>query len=167
VVGWGPVRAALVADVLGPVTALLGLEPLRVLASPFVQVVGTVLAVAGLVATFVTQLEMGTNWRIGVQGTERTDLVTSGPFAVVRNPIFTAMAVTSLGLALMVPNFIALGGAALLVVALQLQVRAVEEPYLRRVHGPAYAEYAARTGQSLPRLGRLPRHDEPASAGAV
>lgn len=146
---------ALVAGVLGPVTALFGLDPLAVMSADAVQVLGTVLAVVGVLATFLTQAEMGTNWRIGVDDTERTDLVTSGPFGVVRNPIFTAMAMTGLGLAFMVPNVVALVGFVMLAVALHLQVRVVEEPYLLRAHGTAYAMYAASTGRFLPGLGRL------------
>jgi protein-S-isoprenylcysteine O-methyltransferase Ste14 len=147
---------ALVAGVLGPVTALLGLNPLDAITATAVQATGTVLAGAGVLATFLTQVAMGANWRIGVDETERTDLVTSGPFALVRNPIFTAMAFTGLGLALMVPNVVALTGFVLLLVALHLQVRVVEEPYLRQAHGDVYAQYAASTGRFLPRLGRLP-----------
>jgi len=81
--------------------------------------------------------------------------VTTGPFALVRNPIFTAMAVTSLGLTLMVPNPVAALGFAVLVVAVQMQVRAVEEPYLLAVHGEAYRRYAARVGRFVPGVGRL------------
>jgi protein-S-isoprenylcysteine O-methyltransferase Ste14 len=147
--------AALVAGVLGPVTALLRLDPVPVLTGSAVQVVGVVSATVGVLATFATQLAMGTSWRIGVDETERTDLVTTGPFALVRNPIFTAMAATGLGLALMVPNLVALLGFVLLLVALQLQVRVVEEPYLLRTHGTAYAAYAATVGRFIPGLGRL------------
>lgn len=154
---------ALAAGVLGPVAALVGLDPLAPLESRSVQVTGTVLAVAGVLVTFATQTEMGTSWRIGVQETERTALVTTGPFALVRNPIFTAMAFTGIGLALMVPNAVAVMGAVLLVVAVQMQVRVVEEPYLRRVHGAAYGAYGARTGRFLPGLGRLLRREEATS----
>jgi protein-S-isoprenylcysteine O-methyltransferase Ste14 len=153
---------ALVAGVLGPITALLGLGPVDALTAAVVQVTGTVFAVIGVVATFLTQVAMGTNWRIGVDETERTTLVTTGPFGLVRNPIFTAMAFTGLGLALMVPNVVALTGFVLLLVALHLQVRVVEEPYLRRAHGAAYASYAASTGRFLPGIGRL--HAQPRAA---
>lgn len=156
---------ALVAGLLGPVAGILGLAPLGVFTSPAIQATGTVIAVAGVLGTCVTQMEMGTSWRIGVQASERTDLVSTGPFALVRNPIFTAMALTGLGLALMVPNLVAVTGAVLLVAALQLQVRVVEEPYLRRVHGAAYAAYAASTGRFVPGLGRIPHTEEPASTG--
>ena len=156
---------ALVAGLLGPVTALLGLEPVQVLTGSGIQVVGVVATSVGILGTFLTQVAMGSSWRIGVDESERTELVTSGPFAWVRNPIFTAMAVTGIGLALMVPNAVALAGALLLLVALQLQVRVVEEPYLLRTHGDAYAAYAARTGRFVPGTGRLAAI--PAGAGRV
>lgn len=75
------------------------------------------------------------------------------------------MAVTGIGLTSMVPNVGALTGALLLVIALHLQLRVVEAPYLRPVHGAGCVEDAARTGRFLPRLGRLPRHEETASVG--
>lgn len=40
-------------------------------------------------------------------------------------------------------------------VALELQVRVVEEPYLLRTQGPEYASYALRVGRFLPGAGRL------------
>lgn len=146
---------ALVAGVLGPITALLGLEPVAVLDGATTHLLGAALAFAGVLATVATQLAMGTSWRIGVDDTETTELVTTGPFALARNPIFTAMATTGLGLGLMVPNLVAMLGFVLLVVALQLQVRVVEEPYLLRTHATSYESYAASVGRFLPGLGRL------------
>jgi protein-S-isoprenylcysteine O-methyltransferase Ste14 len=118
-------------------------------------VAGGVLTVAGLAATLYAQVAMGASWRIGVDPGERTVLVTSGPFAVVRNPIFAAMLPTSLGLVLLVPNVVAVVGFGALVVALGVQTRAVEEPYLLATHGDAYAAYAGRVGRFLPGVGRL------------
>ena len=146
---------ALVAGVLGPISALAGLDPVSGLSGSPLEWAGAGLAVAGVGATFVTQLDMGASWRIGVDATETTALVTSGTFRWVRNPIFTAMAATALGLTLMVPNVVALTGLVMLVVALQLQVRVVEEPYLWATHGSTYATYAAGAGRFLPGIGRL------------
>lgn len=87
--------------------------------------------------------------------TESTALVTGGPFQVVRNPIYAAMIPTCLGFVLLVPNALAIAAWLALVVGLELHVRRVEEPYLQRVHGRAYAEYAARVGRFLPGMGRL------------
>lgn len=104
--------------------------------------------------TTVAQTTMGASWRVGVDGGERTALVTSGVFAHVRNPVFTAMAVTALGFGLMVPNVLAGAALAALIAAVQLQVRVVEEPYLASVHADDYAAYSAGTGRFLPGLGR-------------
>jgi protein-S-isoprenylcysteine O-methyltransferase Ste14 len=148
--------AALAAGVAGPVAALAGLAPLATLDATAVHATGTLLAVAGISATLASQLDMGASWRIGVDEAERTELVTTGLFAWVRNPIFTFMALTGLGLAAMTPNLVSLSGVVVLAVALQLQVRVVEEPYLRVAHGAAYTAYAAATGRFLPGLGKLP-----------
>lgn len=145
---------ALMAGVFGPVAALLGLEPINVLTTHDVQAPAVVAAVVGIVCTVLAQLEMGSSWRIGVREGEGTALVTNGFFAVVRNPIFTAMAITGAGLAFMVPNAISMLGFALLLIALQLQVRVVEEPYLRALHGNTYAAYEESVGRFVPLLGR-------------
>jgi protein-S-isoprenylcysteine O-methyltransferase Ste14 len=79
-------------------------------------------------------------------------LVTGGPFALARNPIFTAMATTSLGLTLMAPKVAAVTAWLILIAAVQLQVRAVEEPYLIATHGDTYRRYAATVGRFLPAL---------------
>lgn len=117
--------------------------------------VGLVLTAAGFATAVVAQNTMGTSWRIGVDQAERTELVTHGVFARVRNPIFTAMIAAQAGTALMAPTWLSLLGPLLLLVGIELQVRRVEEPYLVRVHGTAYTDYAARTGRFLPNLGRL------------
>lgn len=143
--------AALVAGVLGPVAGLLGVAELPV--ASWVHVLGVVITLVGIAGTFQTQLAMGTNWRVGVDQSERTDLVTSGPFAVVRNPIFTAMLITGAGLVLVVPNVVAVLGWILLLVAIEMQVRVVEEPYLRRLHADTYVTYQSRVGRFLPGIG--------------
>jgi steroid 5-alpha reductase family enzyme len=121
------------------------------------HIAGAVLAMGGLLATAVAQLAMGDAWRVGVDPSERTRLVTGGPFALVRNPIYAGMIPFFCGLALLVPNAATIAGAALLLVALELQTRLVEEPYLRRVHGAEYGDYAARVGRFLPGIGRVRR----------
>jgi protein-S-isoprenylcysteine O-methyltransferase Ste14 len=110
-----------------------------------------VVVVVGIAATLTAQLAMGASWRPDVDPTTRTALVTSGPFRLVRNPIFTATAATGAGLALLVPNPVAAAMLVGFVTALQIQVRLVEEPYLHRVHAGAWERYAARTGRFLPR----------------
>ena len=147
---------ALVLGVAAPVLALVDVvEPIEALDAGWVNVTGAVIAILGIAATLYAQVAMGTSWRVGVDPAERTELVTTGPFAVVRNPIFAAMIPTALGLVLLVPSWVAIVGLVGLIVALELQVRVVEEPYLRRAQGHAYVEYASRVGRFFPGIGRL------------
>jgi protein-S-isoprenylcysteine O-methyltransferase Ste14 len=147
---------ALVLGVAAPVLALVDVvEPIEALDTAGVHALGIALAVLGIAATFSAQVAMGNSWRIGVDENERTELVTSGPFALVRNPIFSAMLPTALGLVLIVPSWVGFVGLVGLAVALELQVRVVEEPYLLRAQGERYAEYAARVGRFVPAVGRL------------
>ncbi|HEX2162062.1 MAG TPA: isoprenylcysteine carboxylmethyltransferase family protein [Thermoleophilaceae bacterium] len=147
---------AIAVGVTAPLLALLGIvEPVRAFDVTAVHAVGVVLFGAGLAGTLAAQVAMGDSWRIGVDDSTVTELVVDGPFAVVRNPIFAAMLPACTGLALMVPSVVSFVGLAALVIALQLQVRVVEEPYLLRAHGSRYREYAARVGRFLPGIGRL------------
>jgi protein-S-isoprenylcysteine O-methyltransferase Ste14 len=148
--------AAIAVMLVALVAAAVGaLDPVAALDRAGVRWAGLVTAIVGAVATVVAQLDLGASWRIGVDPDERTDLVTGGLFAVARNPIFTAMIVTVVGLAFASPTWLALAGAAVTVLSIELQVRRVEEPYLLATHGAAYRQYAAGVGRFVPVLGRL------------
>ena len=141
-----------------PLLQLAGVvEPLSQLDSSAGHAVGAILGVLGMIGVFAAQLAMGDAWRIGVDPDLRTELMTTGPFKIVRNPIYAAMLPMSLGIVLLVPNVVALIGFALFWLALELQTRAVEEPYLIAVHGETYTEYASRVGRFLPGVGRINR----------
>jgi protein-S-isoprenylcysteine O-methyltransferase Ste14 len=155
-VAGGMFIAGLLMGGLAPILALLGiLEPIPALDGAVGNAIGLVLAVGGIALTFGAQLAMGDSWRVGVDPEERTELVTDGPFCLVRNPIYSAMLPTVFGLVLMVPSILALAAIVTLFVGLELQVRRVEELYLLRAHGDAYAAYAARVGRFAPKLGLL------------
>jgi len=147
---------ALVIGVLAPILALTGaVEPLSALDEDPVHIAGIVLFLIGLGLTLVSQFQMGESWRVGVEESERTDLIESGLFGLVRNPIFSAMVLVTVGLVAMVPSVVAFAGLVALLIALELQVRIVEEPYLLRTQGEPYAAYARRVGRFVPRVGRL------------
>lgn len=152
---WGGVLfgAAVVLGAAGPALAAAGLGPHAVELSAVLHWVGLVAAVLGSVVVLVAQSAMGSAWRIGVDPGERTSLVTAGAFALVRNPVFTAMVAALAGMSLLVPTAVTIAALACLVLAIELQVRLVEEPYLRAVHGEHYAHYAARVGRFLPGVG--------------
>jgi protein-S-isoprenylcysteine O-methyltransferase Ste14 len=131
------------------------LDPVEALDVGALHVLGVVLAVFGGLSVFGAQLGMGASWRIGVSEDQGTDLVTGGWFSVCRNPIYTAMVVGWTGFAFMVPTWLAFAAVLVIALALELQVRASEEPYLLRTHGGEYRQYARRVGRFVPGVGRL------------
>ncbi|MFV2196460.1 methyltransferase family protein [Nocardiopsis sp. LOL_012] len=155
---WGSAlfAAALLLGLAAPLAAMTGLLPApRALLHPVTAASGIAAMTAGLVLVLASQKAMGASWRVGVEEGEHTDLVTGGVFAWVRNPVFTGMGVLLVGMAAAVPTVLSLATLTAFTAAVQIQVRAVEEPHLLRTHGGAYAAYAARTGRFLPFLGRL------------
>jgi protein-S-isoprenylcysteine O-methyltransferase Ste14 len=131
------------------------LDPIEVLDVDALHVLGIALAALGGMAVFLAQLGMGENWRVGVSDEQRTDLVTGGWFSLCRNPIYTAMIVGWIGFTLMVPTWLSFLAVVVIGIGLEIQVRAVEEPYLVRTHGDEYRAYASRVGRFVPSVGRL------------
>ena len=143
--------------IAAPLAELAGLPPFATLDQPPVRWGGVLLVFVGIAITIGSQAAMGRSWRADVDPSARTALVTTGPFRLVRNPVFSGSAVTVVGLALVVPNVVSLLMLVAFLAGPEIQVRLVEEPYLLRIHGEAYRAYAARTGRFVPGLGRLRR----------
>jgi protein-S-isoprenylcysteine O-methyltransferase Ste14 len=140
--------------ILAPIAHALGVGRIAVLDQPAALLLGLGLYLVGLVLTVVAQVAMGDAWRGDVDPSASTRLVTDGPFRIVRNPIMSGILLTWIGLALIVPTVVAVAMLILFLVALEIQVRLVEEPYLLRAHGEAYRRYASRTGRFVPGIGR-------------
>jgi protein-S-isoprenylcysteine O-methyltransferase Ste14 len=143
--------------IAAPLAELAGLAPVGPLDQPFVRWSGVALVIVGIVITIGSQLAMGPSWRADVRPDARSPLVTTGPFRLVRNPVFAGSAISVIGLALVVPNVVSVLMVITFLAGLEIQVRLVEEPYLLRVHRDAYRDYAARTGRFVPGVGRLRR----------
>lgn len=159
VVGGGLLLAAsLVALDAGAAHEPLGVSSLTRTGTALAGVsagLGAALVAGGTTVTWVGQRQMGASWRIGVDASERTALVTDGLFRRVRNPIYTGMAVCFAGVALLVPNVVSAAALVTGWIGLELQVRRVEEPYLRAVHGSTYLAWASTSGRFIPGVGRL------------
>ena len=150
-------RAAVALALAGGVTGMVGTvcaKPSGRRASP-ARVAALVGMAAGVVGTYSAQCDMGESWRVGVDERESASLITSGLFRYVRNPVFSFMTLVWVSSAVAVPNAATAAGAAMLAAGLDLEVRLVEEPYLREVHGEPYLAYVRTTGRFLPRLGTL------------
>jgi protein-S-isoprenylcysteine O-methyltransferase Ste14 len=145
---------AMVGGLAAPLLQLLGVvSPLHILDHRWVNAAGFALAVCGLAATLYAQLDMGESWRVGIDTRETTALVRTGTFRRIRNPIFAAMLVFMLGETLLARNPVAIAVLAIFVVAVEVSVRTVEEPYLLAVHGDDYRDYTASVGRFVPGIG--------------
>ena len=155
VVGILIVLASVLLGIAAPLLQLTGVVvPLRAFADAVIPAVGVAAFILGVSGVLLSQFWMGASWRVGVDPSERTRLITTGPFSAVRNPIYSSLLLALLGVSVLVPNVVTMIGYGLLVLAIVLQVHIVEEPYLRRVHGQEYAAWAARVGRFIPRVGR-------------
>jgi protein-S-isoprenylcysteine O-methyltransferase Ste14 len=147
-VGSGP-RVLLVAVLLGGAAALEALTggPMRVPAA--VTASGLVLVAAGLLLHVVARRRLGVHWASDVTVLASHQLVTDGPYAVVRHPIYLAVASMGLGTLLIHPSAATICLTAGLAGGIALKIGA-EERALATVLGRRHAAYAARVPAFLP-----------------
>jgi protein-S-isoprenylcysteine O-methyltransferase Ste14 len=135
------------------VFAWRGPEALGVWAAPGpVSDLGVGLGILAFAVMVLAQAQMGRSWRVGIDPT-RTELVTHGLFAIVRNPIYTSVLLVLAGVFLVTPAAWTASGAIFGAFLLVLQTR-LEEAHLLAMHGDAYRSYARRAGRFLPGIGR-------------
>jgi protein-S-isoprenylcysteine O-methyltransferase Ste14 len=101
-----------------------------------------------LIASAVRTL--GKQWALAARLVEGHKLITTGPYAYVRNPIYTGMFGMLIATGLAMQHWIALVAAILLfAVGMVIRVRS-EEKLLRAAFGRAFEEYAGRVPAVLP-----------------
>jgi protein-S-isoprenylcysteine O-methyltransferase Ste14 len=113
-------------------------------------VAGVVCVVIGLWLFHRSHADLGTNWSITLEVREEHRLVTEGVYRGVRNPMYSALLLYSVGQALVIANWVA-GPSNLLAFAvlLALRIRA-EERMMDERFGDEYAAYSARTKRLIP-----------------
>ncbi len=153
-VGYGMTLNSNFVGVHAVLFAIFGRAPLSVVVVP--GVVGYVgIALMALATTLIvtSQAELGRNWRMCIDE-NRTDLVTSGLYRFVRNPIYSGTILLLLGVLAIAPG----PWAVLLVVFgtynVALQAR-LEEAHLVKLHGERYLAYATKVGRFVPGVGRV------------
>lgn len=108
--------------------------------------IGVVLALFGFVIFILALVSFGTSWRVGIDEKTPGKLVTTGIFAMSRNPIFVFLDLYFLGTFLINGTLIFLIFAVLVAVGLHYQILQ-EERGLVRIYGQTYRDYCARTGR--------------------
>jgi len=96
---------------------------------------------------------MGRHWKMAVTPSEKQTLITDGPFARVRHPIYGYQILLMLVSAIVVPTIPMLVLAIVHVTVMTAKARH-EERHLLGTHGDEYASYVQRTRRFFPRLSR-------------
>ena len=115
-------------------------------------VAGCVIAVSGAVLVWKSRVALGPAWSLLPKAGEQTGVVTSGPYRLIRHPIYLGLSVVALGQAVAFSS----GPAFLLVLTCVIpsfvwRARA-EERLLISIFGELYVSYRKRTKMIVPHV---------------
>jgi protein-S-isoprenylcysteine O-methyltransferase Ste14 len=110
---------------------------------------GLALVVVGLGFSVAARLSLGRNWSGTVTLKQDHELIQSGPYALVRHPIYTGLLLALVGTAIAVGRWRAIAALALLLVGVVYKI-GVEERFMRAEFGDAYERYRGRVKALLP-----------------
>lgn len=108
---------------------------------PAVVIAGLSIQVAAGVLGVWARQHLGRNWSGAITVAEDHQLIRSGPYGVLRHPIYSAMIGMFVGSAVAIGEWHSLIGLVLIVIAYMRKIP-LEELSLRTVFGPEYDEYA-------------------------
>jgi protein-S-isoprenylcysteine O-methyltransferase Ste14 len=112
---------------------------------------GVVLTLAGLLFAIWAREHLGANWSRSVTLKQDHELITSGPYALVRHPIYTGILTGFLGSVLAEGQVRSLIAFLLVSLALWAKLR-LEEQWMRSQFGDTYAAYTQHTAVLVPWL---------------
>jgi protein-S-isoprenylcysteine O-methyltransferase Ste14 len=113
-------------------------------------VAGVSCLVIGLWLFYRSHADLGTNWSITLEVREQHQLITQGVYRRIRHPMYLALALYSIGQALIIPNWVA-GPSNLIAFAILCALRVgAEEKMMVEEFGDEYAAYSARTKRLIP-----------------
>jgi protein-S-isoprenylcysteine O-methyltransferase Ste14 len=113
-----------------------------------ISVLGLTITFIGVLFFILAMAYMKTSWRVGVDKSTKTSLVTSGPYRFSRNPAFVGMDLMFIGTAITYANLITLITTVLVMVGLHLQILQ-EEKHMKQMLKMEYYEYANETPRYL------------------
>jgi protein-S-isoprenylcysteine O-methyltransferase Ste14 len=111
---------------------------------------GSLLAVGGAALVLRSRAELGPAWSFVPRAGQGMGLVTTGPYRVVRHPIYLGLAVLALGQALAFGSWPALLIVLCAIVPTFAWRARVEETLLSRVFGESYALYRRQARMIIP-----------------
>jgi len=114
--------------------------------------VGLALLASGLLVWMFRTL--GRNLTDTVVTRKQHALVTTGPYRLVRHPLYSSAALAITGNSLVMANWFIFGTGCLMLVLLAIRTRKEEENLIARF-GNDYRDYMQRTGRFVPRWARV------------
>ncbi len=115
-----------------------------------VGVIGAVLFAVGIAVAVWARVILGRNWGMPTSQRVEPELITAGPYKLVRHPIYTGILLGLIGTSL-VTNLLGLGIAVVLGVYFIWAAR-IEEANLTATFPSAYPQYRAHTKMLIPFL---------------
>jgi protein-S-isoprenylcysteine O-methyltransferase Ste14 len=115
------------------------------------QIAGAALTYLGLPLTIWSRACLGRYWSGVVALKKDHRLIQSGPYKVVRHPLYSGIILAAIGLATCVTTWTSLLGAAALLACFERRAQK-EDALLAGEFGAQFEEYRRRTGRLLPRL---------------
>jgi protein-S-isoprenylcysteine O-methyltransferase Ste14 len=112
---------------------------------------GAAINIAGLLFAVWARAYLGTNWSRSVTIKQDHELITTGPYAAVRHPIYTGILAGFLGMAIAISQVRGFIVFVLIFVAFWMKLR-MEEQWMRSQFGETYATYAHQTAALVPYL---------------
>jgi protein-S-isoprenylcysteine O-methyltransferase Ste14 len=107
--------------------------------------------IAGLLFAIWAREHLGRNWSHSVTIKQGHELITTGPYTVVRHPIYTGILTGFLGMAIAISQVRGFIAFVLVCLALWIKLR-IEEQWMGSQFGEAYATYAHQTAALVPYL---------------
>ena len=110
--------------------------------------VGVIFCFTGLFLFLYSLISFGKSFRVGIDEDEPGSLITTGAFALSRNPIYTAFGLVLIGQYLIYPNWLLL---IYVIVGFWLFHRQVgmEEQSLLKIYGEEYRQYCKKVRRYL------------------
>ncbi len=112
---------------------------------------GAAVTIAGLLFAVWAREHLGSNWSRSVTIKQGHELITTGPYAVVRHPIYTGILTGFLGMAIAISQVRGFIVFVLIFLVFWIKLR-MEEQWMRSQFGETYATYARQTAALVPYL---------------
>ena len=114
-----------------------------------VYTIGYAVTVTGAAFAIWARLALGSNWSGRPSLVAGHELVTSGPYAVARHPIYTGLVTGFAGTAIAIGEWRGVAGALLILTAFLLKIRE-EERFMLQAFPDAYPRYRSRVKALIP-----------------